>query len=501
MEGNMEVKVKIGKPEAERAGAIVAGIFEGTKKLNGAASSLDKALNGAISAAINSGEFKGKLNETYLITAMGKLPAARVLLTGLGKEKEFTIDKLRQASGKSALYISGLSLTSFATTLHQHLKPLNDAAQAVMEGSVLGLYRFDKYKTNNSEDGKKDVTEITLLVADNKEEKAAWDGTYKGKVLAEAANFTKDLVNEPSNNMTPSIMAETARILAENFKLKCQVLERDEMERLGMGSLLGVAKGSNEPPKFIILEYNGNKKEKPVVLVGKAITFDSGGISIKPSENMEKMKSDMGGGAAVMGVFMAISALKLPVNVVGIIPVAENMPSGTAYKPGDVLRAMNGKTIEVISTDAEGRLILADALAYAKRYEPKAVVDIATLTGACVVALGRHASGLLGNDDKLKAMLKEAGERSFERVWELPLWEEYEDLLKSDVADMKNSGAREAGTIAGGIFLKKFTDYPWAHLDIAGTSYSSKDGGPYMPKGATGIGVRLLTKFLMRWKG
>lgn len=497
----MEVKIKTGRPEAEKAMAIVVGVFEGTKKVTGAAVSLDKALGGAISGAVNSGDFKGKLNETYLIPALGKIPAARVLLTGLGKEKEFTIDRLRQASGKSAQYLSGIGLTSFAATLHQHMKPLIDAAQAVMEGSLLGLYRFDKYKTNNKENGRKDIEEITLLVADKKEEKQAWEGAFKGKVLAEAANFTKDLVNEPSNHMTPSILAETARILADNFKLKCQVLERDEMERLGMGSLLGVAKGSNEPPKFIILEYNGSKKDKPVVLVGKAITFDTGGISIKPAENMEKMKSDMGGGAAVMGTFMAISALKLPLNVVGLIPATENMPSGTAYKPGDVLKAMNGKTIEVISTDAEGRLILADALAYAGRFEPKAVVDIATLTGACVIALGRHASGLLGTDEKLKAMLKEAGERTFERVWELPLWEEYEDLLKSDVADMKNSGVREAGTIAGGIFLKKFTDYPWAHLDIAATAYSSKDGGPYMPKGATGIGVRLLTEFLVRWKG
>lgn len=495
----MELKVKIGRAEKEKAEAIVVGLFEEAKGFSREVTSLDKALGGAIREAMNSGDFKGKLNQTYLIPAMGKIPASRVLLTGLGKEKEFTKDRLRQASGKSASYLSCLGISSFATLLHRELKPVKDASQALLEGCILGLYRFDKYKTGEKENGKKEIKEVTLLVDTGDEEKSAWDGAFTGKVLAEAANFTKDLVNEPSNHMTPSIMAETAMLLAENFKLKCQVLERDEMERLGMGSLLGVAQGSNEPPKFIILEYNGNKKEKPVVLVGKAITFDTGGISIKPSENMEKMKSDMAGGAAVMGTFMAISGLKLPINVVGLIPATENMPSGTAYKPGDVLKAMNGKTIEVISTDAEGRLILADALAYAKRYEPKVVVDIATLTGACVVALGRHATGMLGTDDKVKAMLKDAGDKSYERVWELPLWEEYEDLLKSDIADVKNSGVREAGTIAGGIFLKKFIDYPWVHLDIACTGWDSKEGA-YRPKGATGIGVRLLTEFLMGWK-
>lgn len=496
----MEVKVKVGKAGKEKTEALVVGLFEGTKRFSREVSLLDRAMGGGIRNAMNSWDFKGKLNQTYLIPTMGKAPAARVLLIGLGKGKEFTTDKLRQASGKSALYLTGLGLTSFATILHHELKPLQDASQAVLEGSVLGLYRFDKYKTGNKGNGKNEIKEITLLVDGRGEEKAAWDGAFMGKALAEAANFTRDMVNEPSNHMTPAIMAETARLLAKNFRLKCRVLDRDEMERLGMGSLLGVARGSNEPPKFIILEYSGNKKVKPIVLVGKAITFDTGGISLKPAEHMETMKSDMAGGAAVMGTFMAIAGLKLPVNIVGLIPAVENMPGGKAYKPGDILKAMNGKTIEVISTDAEGRLILADALAYAKRYEPKAVIDIATLTGACVVALGRHAIGMLGTDERLKSALKNAGDGSYERVWELPLWEEYEELLKSDVADVKNAGGREAGTIAGGIFLKKFIDCPWIHLDIAGTAWSSKEG-PYRPKGASGVGVRLLTEFLTEWKG
>ena len=495
----MEVKVKVGKQEKTKAEALIVGVFEGSKRLGRDVSSLDKALGGAIREAVDSGDFKGKLNQTYLIPAMGKISTARVLLIGLGKEKEFTTDRLRQASGKSAVCFSGLGLASFTTTLHLVLKPLQDASQAVMEGALLGLYRFKKYKTNNEENGKMEIREITLLVNSVKETDQVSNVAFTGKVMAEAANFARDMVNEPSNRMTPSIMAKTAKLLAENFGFKCRVLDRDEMGRLGMGSILGVAQGSNEPPRFIILEYNGNKKEKPVVLVGKAITFDSGGISIKPAEKMEIMKSDMAGGAAVMGAFMAMAGLKLPVNVVGLIPATENMPSGTACKPGDVLKASNGKTIEIISTDAEGRLILADALVYAKRYEPKAVIDMATLTGACVVALGRHASGMLGTDEKLMTMIKEAGERSYERVWQLPLWEEYEELLKSDIADVKNSGAREAGTIAGGIFLKKFVDYPWVHIDIAGTGWDSKEG-PYRPKGATGVGVRMLTEFLMGWK-
>jgi leucyl aminopeptidase len=495
----MQVKIKVGRPEEEKAEALVIGLFEDTKRLSKEVSHLNRALGGSIRMAMESGDFKGKLNQAYLIPTMGRIPAKRLLLIGLGKGKEFTRDKLRQASGKSALYLSGLGLTSFTTTLHYELVPLKDASQTVLEGCTLGHYRFEKFKTDKG-NGKKEIKEVTLLVESKEDEGSAWDGAFTGKVMAEAANFTKDLVNEPSNHMTPSIMAETARLLAKNFKLKCKVLERDEMEKLGMGSLLGVARGSSEPPKFIILEYNGGRKEKPIVLVGKAVTFDSGGISIKPAENMEKMKSDMAGGAAVIGVFMAISALKLPINAVGLIPATENMPSGAAYKPGDVLKAMNGKTIEIISTDAEGRLILADALAYAKGYEPKAVIDIATLTGACTIALGRHAIGMLGNDEKLKAGFKDAGERSYERVWELPMWEEYEELLKSDIADVKNSGGREAGTIAGGVFLKKFTDYPWVHLDIASTAWDSKEG-PYRPKGATGIGVRLLTEFLRGWRG
>jgi len=308
--------------------------------------------------------------------------------------------------------------------------------------------------------------------------------------------MVRDMVNSPSADMTPTIIAAKARELAREFGLKLQVLERSQMEKLGMGALLGVASGSAQPPKFIIIEYRKGGKKPVIALVGKTITFDSGGISIKPAENMDRMKDDMSGGAAVLGALRTASALKLPLNIVGLLPATENMPSGSAYKPGDVLRTLSGRTIEIMNTDAEGRLILSDALAYACRYKPAVIVDIATLTGACGIALGNEASGMLGTDDTLKRKIREAGEKTGERVWELPLWEEYYDQIKSDIADMKNTGGRAGGVITAAALLSKFVQkYPWVHLDIAATSWTEKDR-PYTPKGATGIGMRLLTQFL-----
>jgi leucyl aminopeptidase len=365
-----------------------------------------------------------------------------------------------------------------------------------VEGCLLGLYQFNAYRTEKREEIK-EVQQITLV--DRAEGKIAEvaGGSRTGQVLADATNFVRDLCNHPSNVVTPSRLAEEAKTIAKEFGLTCKVIEKDEAESIGMGAFLGVAKGSLEPPKFIILEYRGGKKkEAPVVIVGKSITFDSGGISIKPAEKMEQMKTDMSGGATVLGTMKALAQLKLPVSVVGLLPATENMPSGTAVKPGDVVRAMSGKTIEVINTDAEGRLVLADALSYAARYKPSAVVDLATLTGACVVALGNRATGVMGTNPRLIERLKRAGERCGERVWELPLWEEYQDQIKSDVADMKNVGGRGAGAITAAAFLQKFVDdYPWAHLDIAGTSWND-DARPYAPKGATGVGVRLLVQWL-----
>ena len=370
-----------------------------------------------------------------------------------------------------------------------------EAVQATLEGLLLAGYAFDQYRTSREENGP--VPDVTLLFPDAAANHAAAPGVNATKAVCDAVWFARDLVSQPGNVATPTYLAEKAREMAGSLGIGCTTLEREEMERLGMGALLAVARGSHQPPKFIVLDYRGGSEEQPpVVLVGKGITFDSGGISLKPGEGMEKMKDDMAGAAAVMGTLMAAAALGLPLNLVGLVPAAENLPGGGAYKPGDVLRSMAGKTIEVVNTDAEGRLVLCDALHFAQQYRPAALIDLATLTGACVIALGNFATGLMGNDEGLKNALRQAGETSGERVWELPLWDEYGELLKSDIADLKNAGGRTAGTISAGWFLKEFAGASkWAHLDIAGTAWEEK-GRPYLPKGATGVGVRLLVQYL-----
>jgi len=495
----MDIKIKKGKIEEESAEAIVLCHFENEKSLPDETAAVDRALKGQIRMLVSSGEFTGKANQMVLLHLRGEIPAKRALVVGLGPKKEFTTEKIRQAMGPAGRRIREAGVKSFSTPLHG--RGVNgittaESAQAIVEGCLLGLYQFTPYRTEKREE-LRELDQITLV--DRTEGKIAEvaGGSRNGQILAEATNYVRDLCNHPSNVVTPTRLAEEAQSIAREFGLTCRVIEKEEAESLGMGAFLGVARGSLEPPKFIILEYSGGKKkEPPVVLVGKSITFDSGGISIKPAEKMEQMKTDMSGGAAVLGTMKALAQLKLPVSVVGILPATENMPSGSAVKPGDVVRAMSGKTIEVINTDAEGRMVLADALAYAARYKPAAVVDLATLTGACVVALGNHATGVMGTSPKLIERLKKAGEHSGERVWELPLWEEYREQIKSDVADMKNVGGRGAGAITAAAFLQKFVgDFPWVHLDIAGTSWND-EARPYAPKGATGVGVRLLIQWL-----
>jgi leucyl aminopeptidase len=368
--------------------------------------------------------------------------------------------------------------------------------QALAEGSILGLYRFLKYKTDEENDRKKDIRTIILLTESAGAVTAMRKGVKAGEVIAGSTAMARDMVSSPPVDMTPGVIATKAKELARQFGLKIQVLDKDRMQKLGMGALLGVASGSVQPPKFIIVEYRKGGKKPFIALVGKTITFDSGGISIKPAENMDRMKDDMSGGAAVLGVIRNAAALKLPLNIVGLLPATENMPGGGAYKPGDVLRTMSGQTIEILNTDAEGRLILSDALAYACKYKPAVIVDIATLTGACSIALGAEATGMLGTDDRFKQRIRAAGEKTGERVWEMPLWEEYYEQIKSDIADMKNTGGRAGGLITAAALLSKFVQkYPWVHLDIAATAWTEKER-PYTPKGATGIGVRLLTQFL-----
>lgn len=495
----MDVKVTKGRIEEEAAEAVVLGVYEGEKSLPEETAAVDRFLKGQIRELIGSGEFKGKLNQVLIHHGRGEIRAIRIILVGLGPKKRIRLETIRQAMGSAARRARESGAGSFSTPLHgQGLNKISaaDSAQAIVEGSLLGLYQFNVYRTENREE-LREVRRITLVDRTGGNQAAVAAAARRGAILAEATNDTRDLCNHPANVVTPSRLAAEARKMARKFNITVRVIEEDEAESLGMGAFLCVARGSLEPPKFIILEYHGAKKKKPpVVIVGKSVTFDSGGISIKPAEKMDQMKTDMSGGAAVLGTLKAVAQLKLPINIIGILPAVENMPSGRAVKPGDIVRAMSGKTIEVINTDAEGRMILADALTYAGRYKPSAIVDLATLTGACVVALGNHATGLMGTGPKLIAGLKQAGEHTGERVWELPLWEEYQAQIKSDVADIKNVGGRGAGSITAAAFLQKFVgDYPWAHLDIAGTSWTD-EARPYTPKGGTGVGVRLLVRWL-----
>jgi leucyl aminopeptidase len=377
--------------------------------------------------------------------------------------------------------------------------PASDIGQAITEGALLGLYSLKKYKRTAGNDTPDNLRDLHILASEGNAQQDLANGIERGRILAEAVNMARDLINCPGNEVNPSYLAETAKTLAKRTSLHCKILHKQDMEKLAMGCLLGVAQGSEQPPVLIQLEHAPKGATgAPIVLIGKGITFDSGGISIKPAASMEDMKMDMAGGAAVLGTMQALAQLNYPRRVIGLVPASENLPSGTAVKPGDILRAMSGKTVEVINTDAEGRLILADAISYAvQQFKPACIIDLATLTGAVVVALGNHATGMMGTDDAMMERLRAAGVRSAERVWQLPLFDEYSQQIKSDFADIKNvAGSRDAGSIIGGAFLKEFVgDTPWVHLDIAGTAWT-RDGKSYMPKGATGVGIRLLVETL-----
>jgi len=503
----MDITVRTGRVEEEAADAVVVMHCEGEPRLTGGASALDAGLKGRLAALLKSGEFTGTPNQVSIVhVAPGEgVRAKRVVLVGLGKRKEVSLEKLRQATATAAKASRAVGAVSFAMPVQDHAElltglpaasRLHDIAQALVESAILGLYEFTVYHTERKDEAKA-IRRMTVLVSDSNALAQAQQGAQQGQIVGEATTYVRDLCNHPSNVVTPTYIANEAKKVARERGVRCTVLDRPQMERLGMGAILGVAQGSHEPPKFVILEYRGGPRgERPVVLVGKTITFDSGGISLKPADNMEQMKADMTGGAAVLAAVRAAARLRLRLNLVAVIPATENMPGGHAIKPGDVLRSLSGKTIEVINTDAEGRLILADGLTYAQRFKPAALVDIATLTGACVVALGNHAIGVLGNNEPLIGELKDAGERCGERVWQLPLWEEYYEQIKSDVADVKNTGGRPGGTITAAAFLSKFAgDAVWAHLDIASTDWSERERA-YIPKGATGVGARLLIQFL-----
>ncbi len=496
----MQVTAQVGQAEAASTEVLVLMHCEGEALAKQGAALLDHALGGSLSKLVQSKEFEGKANDVLLYHTHDKVPAKRLVLVGLGKKNEVTLETIRQAMGSAAKRVRQAKVGSFAVVLPT-VKPNRmswiEVAQAMVEGAILGSYQFTVYRSETASG--QDVAEMRILAQQKDQLRQVTEGVRRGIATAEATVFVRDLCNHPSNVLTPTRVADEAKTIAKTEGIAIKVLEQKEMEQLGMGALLGVSRGSQEPPKFIILEYNGTKKkdERPVVLVGKTITFDTGGISLKPAENMEHMKADMTGGAEVLASIRAAARLKLPLRLISILPVAENMPGGRAMKPGDIVTTLSGKTVEVQNTDAEGRLILADGLAYAMRYKPAALIDIATLTGACVVALGQFAIGMFGTDQALKEQVRKSGQKAGERVWEMPLWEEYFEQLKSDVADMRNIGGRGGGMITAALFLSKFVgDCPWVHLDIASTDWSERERA-YIPKGPTAIGTRLLVQYLI----
>jgi leucyl aminopeptidase len=493
----MKIKAVTGDLTGIKTGAIIVNHYEGVKHPDGDAAAADKAMDGAISQLIKQGDVKGKLNEVTLLHSLGKLPAGRIAVVGLGKKKELNTNKVRGAVAEACRFLRGKSVSSVATGAMgagaNGIK-IEDAAQAVTEGALLGLYSFRRYITKK-ENNFGEIKELRIV---GQPKATLTRAITRGQILAEAANWARDIVNEPSNFMTPTHMAEAARQMAEKYGLKVEVLDKEKMSELGMGGLLGVSQGSQQPPKFIILSYRGkDSNEVDLALVGKGLTFDSGGLSIKPAEGMADMKGDMAGGASVLAALIALAQLKPVINVTALVPATENLPSGSAMKPGDIIKAMNGKTIEVLNTDAEGRLILADALSYANKLGAKAIIDVATLTGACMVALGDVCTGAFTNNQKLVDRLIAAGNEVGELTWQLPMYDEYQEQIKSEVADVKNLGSRFGGAITAAKFLAEFINgTPWVHLDIAGTGHTDKEKG-YLVKGATGVPVRTLVNLTL----
>lgn len=501
----MDIRVVSGDVTRFRGDALVVHLFEGVKTPSGATKAIDSVLGGAVRKLMQAGEVTGKWGEQTLVHNLGKLPVDRVLVVGLGKAKEFTLDRVRMISAEAARLLRKIGARRIGSIVHgAGTGGFNaaQAAQAMTEGALLGLYRFKRYKPHADDNGRREIASLTLVESDRANLRAAVEAVRRGRIVAEAANAARDLVNEPGNALTPTELARRAKEMCRGTGVRCRILGPRELRRLRCGGLLGVARGSQEPPRLIVLDYRGGRRRTPHLgLVGKGITFDSGGISIKPAENMEAMKGDMAGAAAVIAATCAIARLALPIRVTTIVPATENLPSGTALKPGDILRAMNGKTIEVINTDAEGRLVLADALHYACNRQVTHLVDAATLTGACVVALGALNSGAFANDQSLLDKVVAAGRAAGERIWPMPMDVEYGELIKSDVAEIKNTGGRKGGAITGAKFLEHFVgDTPWVHLDIAGTFEADKEKG-YQPKGGTGVMVRTFVNLAVELLG
>jgi leucyl aminopeptidase len=491
----MEFSIKSGSPEKQRSACIVVGVFE-PRKLTGPAELLDSASKGYLSDIVRRGDMEGKAGRTLLLHNVPGLLGDRVLLVGLGREKDFREREYRDAVRAAVKTLDETGAFDGSIYLTEVPVKKRDVAWRVRQAAITALdtvYRFDAMKSKKDE-VRRPVRKLTLMVERRNELGRAEEAVREGEAIGQGMALAKDLGNLPGNVCTPTYLATRAREMAERTGLKCEVLDRDRCEELKMDSFLSVANGSRQAPKFIILEHRGGKVgQKPVVLIGKGITFDTGGISLKPGEGMDEMKFDMCGAASVIGAMQAAATLKLPLNVVALVPATENMPGGAATKPGDIVTTMSGQTVEILNTDAEGRLILCDALTYAERFEPACVVDVATLTGACVIALGHVATGLYSNNDSLARELLGVGDDAHDRAWHMPLWEDYQEQLKSNFADMANIGGRPAGSVTAACFLSRFArKFDWAHLDIAGTAWKSGAA-----KGATGRPVPLLTHFLI----
>ena len=496
----MTIDVNLGRIGSDAGTTVIVGLFEDDQLEEGTPPVLDASLRRYLREILALGDFKGKKHQMVVLYPDGAAPPQRALLIGLGDRDLFSLETARRASGRAASQAFRLGTKALTTGVHGldlHGFSPEACAQATVEGILLGAYRYGRYKTTPEEGAPLD--RLTVIFNQRSRAGSVQNGVEAGRISAAGANLARDLSNAPGNDLPPRKLASKAREMSKSYDLKCKILTRKNITKEKMGALLAVSAGSEEPPRFIILEYGEPSDDyDTIVFVGKGITFDSGGISLKPGSGMEEMKHDMSGAAAVVGAMRAIGEMKPPLHVVGLIPSSENLPDGKALKPGDIITAYSGKTIEIINTDAEGRLVLADALGYADRYKPAAVIDLATLTGACVVALGHAASGMMGNNENLMTRVRSAGDASGERVWPLPLWEEYHDEIKSHIADVKNTGGRWGGALTAGAFLEKFVDYPWVHLDIAGPAYSEK-ASDYCPQGATGVGARLLIQMIRDW--
>jgi leucyl aminopeptidase len=487
------MKIKIENSTKKKTQILCGFVLENSNKVLGI-NKFDTKISAAINQSLK--DMEGKFGKLSIIPVPGKNPAQRILLAGLGKKENLTNDTIRLVSGKIAQKARELKLKEFSIiTPPSFVTDQVSSVSQIIEGSKIALYQFDKFKTkkvNNSPN-------LTIIVSKSNKILRA---IKTAEIIADGVIFTKSIANLPPNECTPTTLANFAKIISKKNKMKCSIISESELKKKGFGGISAVGQGSKNESKLIILEHNhGPKNEKPIVLVGKAVTFDTGGISLKPGDKMDEMKFDKCGGCTVLGIMKAVSELKLPINVVGIVPSVENMPSGESFRPGDIIKLYNGKTAEILNTDAEGRLILADALSYGeKHYSPKTIIDFATLTGACIVALGTNVAGIVSNNEKLTKKINESSKRTMEEVWTLPLNQDFMDMIKSEVADMKNIGiGRAAGTITAAAFLRNaIEDTPWIHTDIAGvawTQVSTKEKS-YNPKGATGFGVRLILDYL-----